>query len=160
MWNRNPVTQKQEFTTCSHFFPPSNTHDYVVKQILVNIAFISANHTYTVKKCICIITLKRYQNCEDSVWLVESGYSVWGHQNDLHVITLMKRHPLGLKCFPVHKVNWNSKLKVMKGGNKQTKKQTEKLQFLQFDGTFQVLKWNFNWCLIQNEAWWQINNWK
>lgn len=36
--------------------------------------------------------LKHYQSGDDSVWLVQSGYSVWGHQNDLHVITLMKQH--------------------------------------------------------------------
>lgn len=40
------------------------------------------------KKCIGIITFKHYQSCDDSAWLVQSGYSVWGHRNDLHVITL------------------------------------------------------------------------
>lgn len=132
---------------------PNSTCNNAVRSTLVNIAFISANHTYTVKKCICIITFKHYQSCDDSVWLVQSGYSVWGHQNDLHVITLMKQH-FSTEKFSVHKVNWNSKLKVklQKGGKERTAGHS--------DGTFQVLTWNFNNSLTRNEARWQINNWK
>lgn len=84
-------------------------------------------------------------------------------KNDLHVITVMKQHTLRLKCFPVRKVNWNSKSKGMRGENKHTNKKNKKqtkTTIGQLDGTLQVLKWNFNRCLIQNEDLQQINNWK
>lgn len=111
------------------------------------------------KKCLCIITLKCYQSCDDSMWLVESGYSVWGHQNDSHVITSMNQHTLRLRPFPVCKGNWNSKLSGMQFFKKINKK-TPRTNMWQLDGTCQDSQWTFNRCFLQNEAWCHIQNWK
>lgn len=89
------------------------------------------------------------------MWLVESVYSVWGHQNDLHVVTLMKRHTLRPKCFP----GSESELKFHVRADEESKKQKLEMEKKkkQLHGTFNVLTWNSNRYLIQNEAKWQTN---
>lgn len=113
------------------------------------------------KKCICFITSKGYRSCDDSVWLVESGYSVWGHQNDLHVITLTEHSETEVRS---GSQKWRIETPSLKEyeGEKTTQQTTKetKQTIGQFHGTFQVFKWYFNRWLIQSDDWQQFNNWK